>query len=119
MTFRYPYQKNYSSWVYRFEINTTSLVYTSRNSNLSMVNPWFDINKSYFKSGVTVRNSGVRKLYFEIIALYKCNGKVVGYGKNVLCSLDPGSARDYNVSGSSAAEYNEVEHVINDCATYQ
>lgn len=118
MAFDHPYQKSYSSWIYDFKVNNTSLKYTSRKSSLSMVNPWFDINKLYWKSGVTVRNSSVRDLWFDIIAIYKYKGKIVGYGESVYKHLNAGSAGDYGVEGSSAADYDSVEHVINDCATY-
>lgn len=118
MTFKHPVGKKYVRWESQFKVNDVNIKCESKNACLSLENKWFNFNGGQYKSGVRVRNNSYYTLDFEIIAIYKYKGNIVGYSNSYMQFIEPYSARDYNLKGSMALQYDDVEIVINNCCSY-
>ncbi|RDU21800.1 Ig-like domain-containing protein [Anaerosacchariphilus polymeriproducens] len=118
MTFAHPIGKKYVRWGFNFKVNDVYINCESKNTCLSLENKWFNYNGSIYKSGVRVRNNSYYALDFELIAIYKYKGNIVGFSNSFMQFVDCYSVIDCNLEGSCASKYDEVEIVINNCASY-
>lgn len=117
LTFSHPYG-DYQSLICNFTINDIFTSSVSMKSALLMDKQWVNVNGDTYKSGVTVKNNSTTDLDFELIAIYKYKGNIVGFLKNSFIDIAGASVKNFSFEGSTAFLYDDVEIVINDCFVY-
>lgn len=111
LTVPHPIGESYSSWKINFIIYNLPGEYKSQKSSLSLLNQW----KKDDYEGVSVKNSSNNKITFDLIAIHKYKGKIVGFDKDVMRDIDAKSIKNYDgLISTKAPVFDETEFVITD-----